>query len=287
MGYRLEAKAPPGVELCAVAIEQIDNACLILHDPGLPVARRVHGARKRIKMLRAIMRLLRGPLGDRFADVNRLLRDAGRALSASRDAEVVRNTFAEVVAAGVPGVAAELVETLTAILDGRADGRRADGTQADVAASGDVEVALRGLSASIAGWDLAEFDRAALIDACTATYRKGRHELKRARKRATPARLHQWRKRAKEHWYHLRLLGDPRREAFDELGDVLGRANDFAVLRQVVRAEMEQIGAEETRLALDTEIERRRAELAAEALRRGDDLYAASPSNFAAGLEWL
>jgi len=280
MGYRLEGEAPPGVELCAVAVEQIDNACLILHDPGLPVARRVHGARKRIKMLRAIMRLLRGPLGNRFADVNRLLRDAGRALSASRDAEVVRNTFAELVEAGVPGAAADVVETLNSILAGRAD------VEQPVASAGeDVETALRGLQASIAEWKLVEFDRGALVDACTATYRKGRHELKRARKRATPARLHEWRKRAKEHWYHLRLLGDPRREAFDELGDVLGRANDFAVLRQVVRAEMEKIAAEETRLALDTEIERRRAELAAEALRRGDDLYAASPSNFAAGLE--
>ena len=103
MAYRLHGEAPPGVELCSVAIEQIHRACVILRDPDLPVAQRVHGARKRIKMLRAIMRLLRGPLGDRFGDVNRLLRDAGRALSASRDAEVVRNTFAEVVAADVPG----------------------------------------------------------------------------------------------------------------------------------------------------------------------------------------
>src|ERR687888_223363 len=63
--------------------------------------------------------------------------------------------------------------------------------------------------------------------------------------RAEPAdaAVHEWRKRSKDLWYHLRLLRDGRREVLapaadraHELSDLLGDHHDLAVLAEDVKA---------------------------------------------------
>src|SRR6476661_2633971 len=55
----------------------------------------IHEVRKRLKETRAILRLIRDEIGDRPFDLdNRRLRDAGRVLSAVRDAHVLIDTLA-------------------------------------------------------------------------------------------------------------------------------------------------------------------------------------------------
>ena len=58
-------------------------------DGELGTAEAVHGARKDMKKLRTVLRLLRGRLGKRrYRRGNARFRDAARALSGARDAEV-------------------------------------------------------------------------------------------------------------------------------------------------------------------------------------------------------
>ena len=61
MGFRLTLRPPLEEDIKRVAREQLDCAFECLRDPV--DASRVHNARKRLKMLRAIVRLVRDPLG--------------------------------------------------------------------------------------------------------------------------------------------------------------------------------------------------------------------------------
>ena len=53
----------------------------------------MHQARKRFKELRALLRLVREPLGARFKLDNRRLRDVGRRLAESRDAAAMLESW--------------------------------------------------------------------------------------------------------------------------------------------------------------------------------------------------
>ena len=71
-----------------IATGEIDAVIAALEAPGRPET--VHDVRKATKRLRALLRLVRGHLGERRYDrENRTFRDAARALSPARDAEVL------------------------------------------------------------------------------------------------------------------------------------------------------------------------------------------------------
>lgn len=79
------------------------------------------------------------------------------------------------------------------------------------------------------------------------TYRRGRTGRKRAFAAPTTERLHEWRKRVKYHWYHVRLLQNVwpepmkvRRRELKVLADLLGDDHDLAVLRQLLLSAPEQ-----------------------------------------------
>ena len=95
MAYRLEFDESPDVPARRCAIERIEDAIAQLdrgraHDPQGAV----HEARKDVKKVRALLRLYRSGLGDAtYRYENRELRDAGRALSVMRDADVLLDTI--------------------------------------------------------------------------------------------------------------------------------------------------------------------------------------------------
>jgi CHAD domain-containing protein len=96
--------------------------------------------------------------------------------------------------------------------------------------------------------------------------------------------LHEWRKRAKDLWYHLRILEAALPpslagsiERADRLADTLGDHHDLTVLRKDLLArELPASG----RLALVEAIEQRRRQLAESALDQGQALYASRPKSF-------
>src|SRR6185503_16142962 len=78
-----------------VAGDQLGGAAAGLEDPRDP-AEAVHDARKRIKKTRALLRLARPAMrADAFRAYNRELRDQGRALSGTRDADALAETVDE------------------------------------------------------------------------------------------------------------------------------------------------------------------------------------------------
>jgi CHAD domain-containing protein len=245
-------------------------------DPGLADA--VHGARKDLKKLRTVVRLLREELGERrYRDESRRFRDAGRALSASRDAEVRLKTLAALIEGGAELPPAAFAWRLALERD-RARAKGAGGAAAIAEA-----VSLIGRE-GVDSWRLRAGGWGMIAPGVRRLYADGRLAMLHAEEEWAPESFHQWRKRSKDLWYVLRLLApawpqalEPAAEEAHRLSDVLGDHHDLALLREDL--DERRYGAE-TNSALAAAIAARQDELASEAFPLGHRIYAERPKQF-------
>jgi len=248
---------------------------------GTDAADAIHGARKDLKKLRTVGRLLRDELGGKvYRRENGRFRDAARSLSQSRDAAAKVETLEAL--AKHEEVPAAAVKSWRKILDRdrEAAANLAGGGPAIGEAVALIEAGLDGIE----GWNL-EGDSWAAVDAAVVrTYRRGRRAMEAAMKGNAEAGFHEWRKRAKDLWYELRLFGnawpgplEATAEEAHRLTDVLGDHHDLAVLREDLRER--NLGEEET-VELEAAISHRQAELAVKASTLGHRLYAERPRDF-------
>lgn len=285
MAYRfdIDEGVRDGIRRCAV--EQLDVAVRQLSErlDGDPVEA-VHSARKAIKKERSLLRLARGamPAGQRRRE-NRRLRDAARAVSQARDAEVMLDTFdqlAERYAGQLPGHAFDAIRERLVV--GR-DRERAALTGTPLAAHAARE--LRAVRTRVPDWRLSADGWSSIEPGLRRSYADGRQAFARSRSDRSFEGLHAWRRRVKDLWYEERLLATVagptvtgQVKDVHRLGDLLGDDHDLGVLRAALTG-----GAAPVPVDLDAVIElidHRRGELQAEALRLGARVYAEKPGAF-------
>ncbi|MBS1871297.1 MAG: CHAD domain-containing protein [Actinobacteria bacterium] len=274
MAYRLSSAedVPGGVRRCAR--EQLAGAAEQLEGAGRDPVTAVHEARKHLKKTRALLRLVRPALGRKaYRAENDGLREAGLALSGTRDADVLVATAGALAEHAVGRLPAEVFEALGGALAAEAaDGRGAGlGDARDFAS---VVEQLRAAELRVERWPLDGADWATVVEGVTRAYARGREAFAAARATPEPELLHAWRKRAKDLWYHQRLLTpawpallEAQAEEAHALTELLGDDHDLAVLTARL--------ADDAR-PLAPVVDARRAELRALALHRSDELRAAA-----------
>jgi CHAD domain-containing protein len=276
--YELKRDEELGAGLKRVAAGRAEKALERLRDEP-DRAKAIHGARKDLKKLRTVLRLARDELPKQtHREESRRYRDAGHALSTSRDATVKLKTLDLLVEEGgeLPG---EAIVTWRAILD--------RDREAAVNLAADEEAAIDLLESGLAGieeWPLQGDSWGMIGSSVERTYRRGRRALRAAEAKPSEDGLHQWRKRAKDLWYELALLTLPwprpleaTAEEAHRLTELLGDHHDLALLRADLHER--SLGAEETR-ALEAAIEARQQLLEREAFDLGHRLYAEKPKAF-------
>lgn len=276
--YELKGDEELGAGLKRVAAGRAEKALERLRGGDEDPAEAIHGARKDMKKLRAVLRLSRGALPKRlYKEENRRYRDAARALSASRDAEVKLETLDALAEQGRE-LPREAVEAWRQILD-RDREAAVNAAQAE-AAIGLIEEGLE----RIQRWPLKGDSWKLVGGEVQRAYRRGRRAMAAATADPSEESFHEWRKRAKDLWYQLRLLGPawsgPLGAVAEEahrLTNLLGDHHDLAVLREDLRER--RLGEEETR-ALEGAISSRQEQLAGEALDLGRRLYAEQPKAY-------
>jgi CHAD domain-containing protein len=259
---------PDGVR--RIALGRIDHAIDALAEAS---QEGVHDARKDMKKLRALLRLVRGEVGDKvFRREADTFRDAARELSGVRDADVMLATLAELeerydAEVGPVRQALEAHRILTA------GGGRMQAAETAVA----ILTEARG---RVDDWPLERDGFEALEEGLERTYRRGRRDWRAALKEPSTENLHEWRKRVKDLWYHCSILQETWKPVMTaladeahELSDRLGDDHDLAVLLE--------FGAE----SLEPLITTRRAELQEEAFAYGTRLYADKPKAFVRRIE--
>jgi len=280
--YRLDRDETVGEGLKRVAAGRAETAIERLRGIGsgeVDQADAIHGARKDMKKLRTVLRLLRDELPkDVYREEMQCYREAARLLSTARDAEVKLETLDDL--AGRTGkLPDEAVEAWRQILDRE--------REAAANLSGDEREVVDRLEAGlvrIEGWRLEDDSWKTIDGGLRRAYRRGRRALRAAEREPSEENFHQWRKRAKDLWYELQLLSGAWSETLEPLADeahrlsgLLGDHHDLAVLRADLRER--RLGERETR-TLETAIEARQTGLAREAFPLGRRLYAERPKAF-------
>jgi CHAD domain-containing protein len=282
--YRLRRKEPASDGIRRVARGRADDALGQLRD-GVKgdLNPAVHEVRKDLKKLRSLLRLVRDDLGDAvYRSENVRFRDAGRMLSGARDAQVKLETLAALRERFDDRLSADGLTLFIHALD-EERGRLGDpeGDELDRAA-GAIEAGRDG----VAAWPLHDDEWSLIGPGLKRSYRRGRNRFRDVRAEASDEAVHEWRKRVKDLWYHLRLVRNANKsvlgEAADEaheLSDLLGDHHDLAVLRHdaVERHELFADGDLEQLLA---SISERQDELATNAISLGERLYARKPKAF-------
>ncbi|MDB5473640.1 MAG: hypothetical protein JWP99_943 [Devosia sp.] len=222
----------------ATASEQIDKALGKIAAPRDEADKTVHSLRRICKKLRGLVRLV----GPRFAGAdkeNGAFRKAAASLSQARDAAVMVETFAHVLAFdrrhGDARISPAQAEALSAMLAEQA--RQPGGGSEDPFARFGYIFAAAARRIDDWSFDGRGFD--ILGDGLTANYRQFRKRLAQAQDEPIAEHLHEWRKTAKYHGHHVNLLRRSapellrgRQAAVDDLGDLLGEHHNLAVLQQ-------------------------------------------------------
>jgi CHAD domain-containing protein len=116
---------------------------------------------------------------------------------------------------------------------------------------GDIAASLRAASKRVKAWPLQTDGFPAIAPGLRLTFRRGRKALARVQNCPRPENYHEWRKRAKDHWYHVRLLEDlwtDIMQAYEKtLNDVqswLGDDHNLVLLREQIVAEPDSYGSD-------------------------------------------
>jgi CHAD domain-containing protein len=270
-----------------IAVDRIDGAVAALTGPE-PREAAVHTVRKRMKQARALVRLV-APALRHAGREERAFRDVARALSGARDAAVLAATFADLVRDAPRPLDVDVAYALrTALADA------AGGDAADAAGDADVVAALEAARARVAGWKLSETGWSALREGLCDTYGEARKAMKGALRSGDAEAVHEWRKAAKAHYYHLELVRPlwpaglkPAMKAADALQEALGRHHDLALLAAFVADHAADVGGDAAAEPVQALVAARQREIEAEARTLGARLFAEDPDAFEARLHGL
>jgi CHAD domain-containing protein len=284
--YRLHSGEPVSAGIKRIVLARVDDALAELggETESIP-AEAIHEARKDMKKVRSAIRLVRDALGDDlYRRENQHYRDIGRELSGLRDAEVLVETL-ESLAERFGSAQEQRYAGLKERFQQELQARREDGSQErEMAAAAAALTASRG---RVETWPLDGDGWELIAPGINRSYRRGRKRLREIEYEASDETLHEWRKRAKDLWYQLRLIRDAEPELIGnlaaqahDLSDHLGDDHDLALLREQAQRRREGFGEPgDQRLLLEL-IDQRRGELQFAASSLAERIYPEKPKKF-------
>jgi hypothetical protein len=285
--YRLLDHEPPGPGLRRIAAEQLHAAGVRLASCQPDPQEAVHDVRKRLKKVRAVLRLARSEIGEAlYAGENARYRDLGRLLAPVRDS----HTRLE--------AARGLLERHGALRDQAAFHAVECGLSADRSEQVDrfagSEVcraalsALREAEGRPSEWPIDGPSFETLRPGLLRIYRQGRERMEAAWAEPSPDRFHDWRKRGKYLGYQLRVLQPAwpavlktTTEALHDMTALPGEAHDLSELELAIDGLEAPFSNGPQRELLTDLVAGRCTLLHARARTLGERVYAEEPDAFA------
>ena len=249
-------------------------------------AEAIHCARKNIKKVRAVLRLVQPRIRKKeFCRLTKLLRQAAKHLAGPRDAYIKTKTLRDLAQHFKGQLAPGALRHVRATL--RNGSNEAMKRFAKEKTARAVERTLRRVAKELDRLDVGGKGWKTLGPGVKTAYREGRAAYQTVLEDSLPENFHQWRKRAKDLWYQVSLLRpvwpeqmDALASELETLGEYLGDDHDLVVLRQAVEEQCADDGNTRELETLNGLIEQRQRELRAAALALGARFYAEKPSTF-------
>lgn len=288
-----------------ISQEQFDRSIERLAS-GRDIDAAVHEARKAMKRLRAVLRLVRGQIGERvYRAENALLRDTARRLAPAREGAVMVGTVRGLRTEFDGQLATDALFEVERRLGDRHAQRRQRLLE-DPELVPEVVAVLRAARNRYASWPVDRSDAAldiygreplqdsfgAIREGLQRTYARGRRELAAASAQPTADHFHQWRKRVKYLRHQTEILQPVWPEvvgglavSLDRLGELLGDEHDLAGLLRLV-SDLPALAPDPgERHLLAALAQHRRRRLQAAALTLGSRVYGERPDRFVDRLE--
>lgn len=257
MSFRIDPRMSLTGEVRRILAEEIGKALDHLNAARDRPEQGLHKCRKRLKNVRALLRLVRSGDETFCGTENQCYRQVAALLAGPREATALVETidrlaasFPEQSAGGGLGAVRDRLVARQHELHGGAGLDAAIGAAISACEEGVARIDTLALP------DQPEQAADVLAEGARITLRRARKALDKAASRGEADDFHDLRKAAKTHGMHLSLLGrlwptpiKTRRKAVDELGERLGELHDVFVMRALLDAEDQPLGPpEETRL---------------------------------------
>jgi CHAD domain-containing protein len=240
VAFRLKQDAPIAAEVRRIVLRQLELAISELHSVGDPQSdEAVHDARRRVKKIRAIIRLVRPVLAGGGRSVDRDLSRVSRLLAPVADGQGVVETLEELAhryAKTLPKPTLEAARVGVIRNSARAD------HQAE--ARGIMKIAagtLRHERKRIKQWRIEARGFRAIEPGLEESYKRARRMMLHTWSKPRPSRFHSWRRCVKDHWFHVRLLEGrcgnhllAHQRRIEALDGILGEYHNVILLRDVL-----------------------------------------------------
>jgi len=247
VAFRLKSDQAVSTEVRRIVLRQLDRATTELTAIGDPESdEAIHTARRRVKKIRAIMRLVRPVL----TGANRVapdLRRVSKMLAPVADGQGVIDTLNQLLRKYRRRVPARTAAAIRSDLVVRS--RQID---SQAASAGVLEKARKTLELDrkrVKRWKLRARGFRAIAPGLKSSVRRAREAMVAAWLRPTADRHHEWRRYVKDHWFHVRLLaarcghrlhGYQRR--LEALDGILGEYHNLVLLHQVLVSDTKLAG---------------------------------------------
>ncbi len=246
----------------------------------------VHGVRKEIKQLRALLRLVRGALAQSdYRKCSDTLREAAGHLGAARDAHVKVNALTDLIAHFKTELSPSSFDEIKRLL--RTNCQQQQSVLSRSGASRKVGGLLKNVSGELGSLRLKARGWNAIGPGIERSYRDGRRGYRLAKETGNPEHFHEWRKRVKDLLYQIGLLCriwpeqmNATETELKHLGERLGDDHDLFLLTEPSAMKQFRKLAEEEVEPLQALVEERQGELRAQALSLGARFYQEKPSVF-------
>jgi CHAD domain-containing protein len=239
VGFRLKSGQSVSSEIRRIVLQQLDRATSELTSIGDPESdEAIHDARRRVKKIRAIIRLVR-PVLDKAHRADPELRKVSKLLAPVADGQGVIDTLNQLLKRYRRELPPKTAAAIRSDLVDR--GRRIDSQASKDGVLEKAQVTLRAERQRVKDWKINADGFRALAPGLKASVRRARAAMIAAWMNPTAAHHHTWRRHVKNHWFHVRLLGARcgyRLQAYqrqlEALDGILGEYHNLVLLHEVL-----------------------------------------------------
>lgn len=275
MAYRFKLDESVNAGFRRIGLEQINRAKRELEDAD--PAHAVHGARKSLKRVRALLRLARPGLGEEaFSRENARFRGVADLLAGARDHHILFETAEKLERRSGPRAKAAFAAARE-MLSGLPNGASREARPCQI---GEATHRLRESLKPFKKLDVGPDGFAIFAKGLERSYRIGRRAFERAYEHPSGETFHEWRKGVQQHWRHMALLSrawpdfmEARANEARELSQNLGDDHDLDMLASAAR---DGLNPKHARV-VERHCRDQQADLRAAAWPRGLRLFAEKP----------
>jgi hypothetical protein len=280
MAYILRRKARPADEIRRVLLAQNRKAHNLLTNWREAPAAHIHQSRQAFKKIRATLWLLRPDHRYVYDVENRAYRDLASQLAYARDGSAMVEA-ADRLAERIwePGARQSLLMLRRSLAEQAAQ-ETADAIAGMDEAVESVRAELPDLAARLAKLPLGKLRRRDLRHGARRTLARAERNYRRLDANSPPELFHDWRKHVKYAFYQSGLMAElaPRRSrrlrpVLQELGELLGQAQDLHMLDRLITAQPDALGIDLHWRQLRRRVGQAQAEMHGQAAMLGRQLF--------------